>query len=48
MIYDGQRGAVDMLIRLAEEGNEEAATVLGSLMRAPNLHPLLKEMIIEA
>jgi hypothetical protein len=47
MVNDVQRGAVDLLIRLAGEGNKEAASALRNLLRAPYLHPLLKEMITE-
>jgi hypothetical protein len=47
MINEMQRGAVEMLLGMARDGNTEAAAALGDLATAPNLHPLLREIILE-
>ena len=45
LISSDQRVAIDLLGTLAREGNEEAMKAILSLLRLPELHPLLKEMV---
>jgi hypothetical protein len=40
-----QKEATRQIKRLAVSGNPDAAAVLDRLMRAPDLHPFLKEII---
>jgi hypothetical protein len=47
MINDVQREAVRMLSWLAADGSDEARRALVNLARAPDLHPLLRELIAE-
>lgn len=40
-----QHEAVDFLVKMAQQGSDEAATALHDLAQAPQVHPLLREEI---
>ena len=45
LISHDQKVAIEILGSLAEGGNQEARRALLSLLRSPDLHPLLREMV---
>ncbi|NYT05977.1 MAG: hypothetical protein GKC04_06365 [Methanomicrobiales archaeon] len=47
MINTLQRDAVHLLETMARKGNADARCALENRARTPNIHPLLREMIVE-
>lgn len=45
LISNDQKVAIQLLGSLAQDGNREAREALLALLRSPELHPLLREMV---
>jgi hypothetical protein len=45
LIRHDQKVAIELLGSLARKGNREAGGALAALLRKPDLHPLLREMV---
>jgi len=45
LISNDQKVAIELLGSLAQEGNRDAMGALAALLRSPELHPILREMV---
>ena len=45
LISNDQKVAIELLGSLAQGGNTDAMGALAALLRSPELHPLLREMV---
>jgi hypothetical protein len=45
LISNDQKVAIQLLGLLAQEGNSDARGALTALLRSPDLHPMLREMV---
>jgi hypothetical protein len=45
LISNNQKVAIELLGSLAQGGNRDAMEALAALLRSPELHPLLREMV---
>ncbi|MDD1662139.1 MAG: hypothetical protein LUQ60_00100 [Methanomicrobiales archaeon] len=45
LISDDQKVAIELLGSLAHKGNRDAMGALAALLRSPDLHPMLREMV---
>ncbi len=45
LISNDQKVAIELLGSLAQEGNRDAMGALVALLRSPELHPILREMV---